>query len=100
MLPNANDQRKKKTICQIFQQKEIQKVWMKNEEMTNVFLNSANFAPLAFLTLVPPSGHALSLIALIKVSKAYEILRSSFERTFDKTNFILSKKHVPKACDF
>jgi hypothetical protein len=46
------------------------------------------------LTLAPPSGYALNLKALIKVSKvswrsqlSYEILRSSFERKFDKTNF-------------
>jgi hypothetical protein len=69
MLPKANDQRKQKTICQIFQQKKIQKILMKIEEMADVFLNSANFAPHAFLTLAPPSGYALNLKALIKVSK-------------------------------
>jgi hypothetical protein len=42
---------------------------MKIEEMADVFLNSANFAPHAFLTLVPASGYALNLKALIKVSK-------------------------------
>ena len=59
------------------------------------FLNPANFAQHTLLTLVPPSGYALNLKALIKVSKvswtsqlSYEILRSSFERKFDKTNFI------------
>ena len=69
--------------------KKIQKV----EEMADVFLN---FGPHAFLTLVPPSGYALNLKALIKVSKvslrsqlSYEILRSSFERKFGKT------KHLP-----
>ena len=39
------------------------------EEMADVFLNSANFASHAFLTLAPPSGYALNLKALIKVSK-------------------------------
>ena len=39
MLPKANKQRKKKTICQIFHQKEIQKVLVKIEEMLDVFLN-------------------------------------------------------------
>jgi hypothetical protein len=42
---------------------------MKIEEMPDIFLNSANFAPHAFLTLVPPSGYALNLTAKIKVSK-------------------------------
>ena len=76
---------------------------MKIEEMADVFLNSANFAPHVFLTLAPPSSYALNLKALIKVSKvswtsqlSYEILRSSFERKFDKINFISQKKHLPK----
>ena len=42
---------------------------IKIEEMADVFLNSANFAPHALLTLAPPSGYALNLKALIKVSK-------------------------------
>ena len=42
---------------------------MKIEEMEDVFLNSANFASHALLTLAPPSGYALNLKALIKVSK-------------------------------
>ena len=46
--------------------KKIQKVLMKIEEMADVFLNSANFAPHAFLTLAPPSGYTLNLKALIK----------------------------------
>jgi hypothetical protein len=50
-------------------QKKNQKVLMKVEEMEDVFLNSANFASHAFLTLAPPSGYALNLKALIKVSK-------------------------------
>ena len=45
---------------------------MKIEEMADVFLISANFPPHAFLTLVPPSGYALNLKALIKVSKLAE----------------------------
>jgi hypothetical protein len=69
MLQKANNQRKKETICQIFHQKKIQEVLMKIEEMADVFLNSANFAPHAFLTLAPPSGYALNLKVLIKVSK-------------------------------
>ena len=56
-------------ICQIFHQKKIQKVLMKIEEMADVFLNSANFASHAPLTLAPPSGYTLNLKALIKVSK-------------------------------
>ena len=69
MHPKANEQKKKKTICEIFHQKKIQKVLMKIEEMADVFLNSANFASHAFLTLAQPSGYALNLKALIKVSK-------------------------------
>ena len=50
---------------------------MKIEEMADVFLNSANFASHALfnfvshalLNLAPPSGYALNLKALIKVSK-------------------------------
>ena len=74
---------------------------MKIEEMEDVFLNLANFASHALLTLVPPSGYALSLKALIKVSwtsqLSYEIFRSSFERKYDKKNFICLKKTPPKA---
>ena len=69
MLQKANEQKKKKTICEIFHKKKIQKVLMKIEEMADVFLNSANFAKHTFSTLVPPSGYALNLKALIKVSK-------------------------------
>ena len=69
MHPQANKQKKKKTICKIFHQKKIQKVLMKIEEMADVFLNSVNFASHAFLTLAPPIGYALNLKALIKVSK-------------------------------
>ena len=60
---------KKESDLSDLSQKKIQKVLMKIEEMADVFLNSANFAPLALLTLVPPSGYALNLKALIKVSK-------------------------------
>ena len=69
MLPKAKNQRKKKTICDIFQQKKNQKVLIKIEEIADVFLNSANFAPHPLLTEAPPSGYALNLKALIKVSK-------------------------------
>ena len=102
MLSKANEQKKKKTICQIFHQKKIQKVLMKIEEMVDVFLNSANFAAHAFFTLAPPSSYALNLKALIKVSKvswtsqlSYEMLRSSFERKFDETNIISPKRTPP-----
>ena len=47
------------------------------------------------------------LKALIKVSKvswtsqlSYELLRSSFERKFDKTNFVSPKKTPPKSPQF
>ena len=62
MLPKANNQKKKKTICEIFHKKN-QKVLMKIEEMADVFLNSANFVPYALLTLAPSSGYALNLKA-------------------------------------
>jgi hypothetical protein len=42
---------------------------MKIEEMADVFLNLANFGPHGLLTIAPPSGYALNLKALIKVSK-------------------------------
>ena len=45
------------------------RVLIKIEEMADIFLNLANFAPHVFLTLVPPSGYALNLKAMIKVSK-------------------------------
>ena len=67
--------------------------------MADVFLISANFASHAFLTLAPPSGYALKLKALIKVSQVsrtsqlmYKRLRSSFEKEIDKTNFISLKR--------
>ena len=107
MLSKANEQKKKKTICQIFHQKKIWKVLMKIEEMADIFLNSANFASHAFLTSAPPSGYALNLKILIKVSKvswtsqlSYELLRSSFERKSDKTNFVSPKKTPPKSPQF
>ena len=73
------------------------------EEIKDVFQDSANFAPHALLTLAPPSDYALNLKALIKVSNistsqlSYEILRSSFERKFDKTNFISLKRTPHKS---
>ena len=80
---------------------------MKIEEMADVILNSANFAPHAFLTIAPLNSYALNLKALIKVSKvswtsqlSYELLRSSFERKFDKTNFVSPKKTPPKSPQF
>ena len=83
--------------------KKNQKVLMKIDEMTDVFLNSSNFAQQVLLTLAPPSGYDLNLKALIKVSKvswtsqlSYKILRSSFERKFDKANFISPKNGCQK----
>ena len=73
---------------------------MKIEEMADVFLNSTNFASHAFLTLAPPSGYALILKALIKVSKVSWTYQPSYERKFDKKNFISPKKHLSKACIF
>ena len=74
------------------------------EEIADVFLNSTNFAKHTFSTLAPPSDYVLNLKALIKVSKvswtsqlSYEMLRSSFERKFDKTNFISPKRTPPKS---
>ena len=49
--------------------KKFQKVLVKIKEMAEVLLNSANFAKHTFSTLAPPSGYALNLKALIKVSK-------------------------------
>jgi hypothetical protein len=93
---------KRKQFIKSFTKKQIQKFLIKIDEMADIFLNSANFAPHAFLTLAPPSAYALNLKAVIKVSKvsrtyqlSYEIFRSSFERKFDKTNFISPKKTPP-----
>ena len=49
--------------------KKIRKFWIKIEEIADVFLSSANFAKHTFSAIVPPSGFALNLKALIKVSK-------------------------------
>ena len=75
--------------------------------MADIFLNSTNFASHAFLTSAPPSGYALNLKILIKVSKVSwtsqllnELLRSSFERKFDKINFVSPKKTPPKSPQF
>ena len=81
---------------------------MNIDEMADVFLNLANFVPHALLTLAPFSGYALNLKALIKVSKVSwtsqlsyeEILRSSFERKFDSTNFISPKNTSQKPAFF
>ena len=62
------NKRKRRRFARSFTKKN-QKFLMKIEEMADVFLNSANFAPHALLTSVPPSGYALNLKALIKVSK-------------------------------
>ena len=52
MLAKANNQKKKKTICQIFQQKH-QKVMTKIEEMADFCLKAANFAPNDFFYFEP-----------------------------------------------
>ena len=67
MLYKANEQKKKKRICEISHQKRNLKVLMKIKEMADVFLNLSNFVPHALLTLVPPSRYALYL--KIKMSK-------------------------------
>ena len=84
---------------------------MKIEEMTAVFLNSANFASHAFLILAPPSRYALNLKSLINVSKVswtsqllYEILRCwvamrfPVRRTHVRTSKIVSHAlaHAPR----
>ena len=63
-----------------------------------------NFAKHTFSTLAPPSGYALNLKALIKVSivswtsqLSNEIFRFSFERKFYKTHFIPPKRKPPKS---
>ena len=74
---------------------------MKIEEIVEVFLNSANFMPDAFLILAPPSGYALNLKSLIKVSNvswtSQLYMKYVLERKFDKTNFISPKKTPPKS---
>ena len=68
MLPKTKSKEKKDNLSDL-SQKKTQKVLIKIEEMADVFLNLANFASHAFLTLAPPSVYALNLKALIKVSK-------------------------------
>ena len=65
---------------------------MKIDELADVFLDLANFAPHALSSLAPPNGYALNLKALVRVSKvswiyqlSFQILRSAFERKFDNT---------------
>ena len=101
MHPKANEQKKKKTICEIFHQKKIQKVLMTIEEMADVFLNSANFASHAFLTLAPPSGYALNLKRCQKLAEHLSIHMKYFdlhlkENLIRQTSF-LRKGHLPKA---
>ena len=69
MLSKANEQTEKEDDLQDLSPKKNQKVLIKIEEIADVFLNSANFASHAFLSLAPPSGYALNLKGLIKVSK-------------------------------
>ena len=95
---------KKNSIGQIFHQQKIQKVLMKIDKMADVFLNSANFAQHALLTLAPPNGYILYSNALIKVSKVnwtsqllYKILWSSSERKYKKDKLHFSQKTLPKS---
>ena len=97
MLPKPNDQKKKQTICQIFQK--ILKVLMKFEEMLDVFLNWTNFAQHALLTLATPSGYALNLKAVIKFAEHLGFQNFHLKKD-DKNNFISPKKHLPKASIF
>ena len=53
---------------------------MKINEMSNVFLNSANFWQHAFVTLAPPSSYTLNL--------------------FTEQESFLPRKHLPKARGF
>ena len=98
---------KKTQFVRSFTKKNFRKFFIKIEEMADIFLNSANFAKHTFSTLAQPSGYALNLKALIKVSKvsltswlSYEILRSLFERKFDKANFIFLKETSQKPVSF
>ena len=72
--------------------------------MADIFLNSAKFVKHKFLNVGPPSSYDLNLKALIKIPKvswtsqlSYEILWSSFERNFNKTNFISPNKMPPQS---
>ena len=76
-----------------------QKVYMKIDEMADVFTNLANFAHHAFLTLASPSSYTWNLKRFIKVSKfswlsqlLYKILRFSNEK-----NSFLWKKPFQKS---
>ena len=77
---------------------------MKIEEMKDVFLNSANFPPHAFLTLVPPIGYALNLkhwTSSQKLAKHLSFHMKNFdlclkENLIRKTSFF-QKAHLPKA---
>ena len=77
---------------------------MKIDEIADVFLNSANFEQHAILTLEPPSGYFLNLKVLTPYQKLAEHLSFHIKycdlhlkENSEKTNFISSKKHLPKA---
>ena len=105
-FPKANEQKKKKTLCQIFHQKKIQKVLMKIEEMAGVLFYLANFAPHVFLTIAPPSGYALnqknwSMCQKLAEHLSFHMKHLGFHLKEDlKTNFISPKKHLLIACIF
>jgi hypothetical protein len=63
MLPKAMIRCKKTLFVRSFTKKDLMKI----EEMTDIFLNLANFVQQALLTLAPLSS--LNLKALIMVSK-------------------------------
>ena len=78
---------------------------MKIEEMADVFLNSANFAPHELLTLAPPSSYAFNVKALIKVSKLsfhtkYLDLHLKQNLIRQTSNFISPKNRFPKVREF
>ena len=99
MLPKVMIRKKRTWFFQIFHQQKFQQVLMKIDKMADFFLNSANFAQHALLTLVPPSGYTFQPKALIKVTKvswtsqlSYKILWSLFERKSRKDKLHFSQK--------
>ena len=95
---------KKTQFVRSFTKKKFKMFWGKLRKWQMFFWFWPILQNHTFLTLTPSSGYALNLNELIKVSKvswksqlSYEILRSSFERKFDKTNFISPKRTPPKS---
>ena len=69
---------------------------MKIEEMADVFLNLANFAPHALLTFGTPSSYALNLKALIKVTKISKTSQFSNKILHLKENLIRQTSFLQK----